>query len=96
VAGRFTIASSRLDADSQSSKPSSSFIRMCKVSKPILVAQLSPVRGFWINVGQRGQSHLIGGKQPSCLAGGPGKTPRSRTSRLRVADIQETKLSLIA
>jgi hypothetical protein len=34
------------------------------------------VPGFWINVGEGGQIHLIGGEQPSPLAKGPGQPAR--------------------
>ena len=52
------------------------------------------VPGFWINVGEGGQIHLIGGEQPSPLAKGPGQDPTIPHVALAVADIQETKAEL--
>ena len=37
--------------------------------------KIPDVPGFWINVGEGGQIHLIGGEQPSPLAKGPGRDP---------------------
>jgi hypothetical protein len=50
--------------------------------------------GFWINVGEGSQIHLIGGEQPSPLAKGPGQDPTIPHVALAVADIQETKTEL--
>lgn len=55
---------------------------------------IAGVPGFWINVGQGGQIHLIGGAQPSPLAKGPGQDPTIPHVALAVADIQETKSEL--
>jgi len=52
------------------------------------------VPGFWINAGEGGQIHLIGGEQPSPLAKGPGQDPTIPHVALAVADIQETKAEL--
>jgi catechol 2,3-dioxygenase-like lactoylglutathione lyase family enzyme len=52
------------------------------------------VPGFWINVGEGGQIHLIGGAQPSPLAKGPGQDPTIPHVALAVADIQATKAEL--
>jgi catechol 2,3-dioxygenase-like lactoylglutathione lyase family enzyme len=52
------------------------------------------VPGFWINVGQGGQIHLIAGAQPSPLAKGPGQDPTIPHVALAVADIQATKAEL--
>ena len=52
------------------------------------------VPGFWINVGEGGQIHLIGGEQPSPLAKGPGQDPTIPHVALAVADIQKTKAEL--
>jgi catechol 2,3-dioxygenase-like lactoylglutathione lyase family enzyme len=52
------------------------------------------VPGFWINVGEGGQIHLIGGEQPSPLAKGPGQDPTIPHVALAVADIKETKAEL--
>ena len=52
------------------------------------------VPGFWINVGNGGQIHLIGGAQPSTLAKGPGQDPTIPHVALAVADIQATKAEL--
>ncbi len=52
------------------------------------------VPGFWINIGEGSQIHLIGGAQPSPLAKGPGQDPTIPHVALAVADIQETKAEL--
>src|SRR5215213_1153814 len=52
------------------------------------------VPGFWINIGEGSQIHLIGGAQPSPLAKGPGKDPTIPHVALAVADIQKTKAEL--
>ena len=52
------------------------------------------VPGFWVNVGDGSQIHLIGGPQPSTLAKGPGQDPTIPHVALAVADIQETKADL--
>jgi catechol 2,3-dioxygenase-like lactoylglutathione lyase family enzyme len=52
------------------------------------------VPGFWINVGEGGQLHLIGGDQPSTLAKGPGQDPTIPHVALAVADIQAAKAEL--
>src|SRR5436305_13772791 len=49
------------------------------------------VPGFWINVGDGSQIHLIGGAQPSPLAKGPGQDPTIPHVALAVAAIQETE-----
>ena len=54
------------------------------------------VPGFWINVGQTGQIHLMGGAQPSTLAKGPGQDPTHPHIALAVSDIQESKAELEA
>ncbi len=51
------------------------------------------VPGFWINVGDGGQIHLIGGAQPSTLAKGPGQDPTIPHVALAVADIQPPRSS---
>ena len=50
--------------------------------------------GFWINVGEVGQIHLIGGPQPSWMAKGEGKDPTSPHIALAVEDITEAKAEL--
>lgn len=52
------------------------------------------IPGYWINVGEVGQIHLIGGEQPSPLAKGPGKDPAASHVALAVADIAEVKADL--
>ena len=52
------------------------------------------VPGFWINIGEGSQIHLIGGAQPSPLAKGPGQDPTIPHVALAVADIQATKQEL--
>ena len=54
------------------------------------------VPGFWINVGDVGQIHVIGGAQPSTLAKGPGQDPTYPHIALAVTDIQEAKAELEA
>lgn len=55
---------------------------------------LPGVPGFWINVGDTGQIHLIGGALPSPFAKGPGKDPATPHLALAVADIAEAKAEL--
>lgn len=45
------------------------------------------VPGWWINVGEGGQIHLIGGPDPSPYAKGPGKDPAAPHVALAVEDI---------
>jgi catechol 2,3-dioxygenase-like lactoylglutathione lyase family enzyme len=52
------------------------------------------VPGFWINIGEGSQIHLIGGQQPSPLAKGLGQDPTIPHVALAVADIQQTKAEL--
>jgi len=52
------------------------------------------VPGFWINVGEVGQLHLIGGEQPSRLAKGPGQDPAAPHVALAIADVAEAKAEL--
>jgi catechol 2,3-dioxygenase-like lactoylglutathione lyase family enzyme len=52
------------------------------------------VPGFWINVGEVGQIHLMGGRQPSQFAKGKGRDPTSAHIALAVADIAEAKAEL--
>lgn len=54
------------------------------------------VPGFWINVGETGQIHLMGGSLPSPLAKGPGKDPAVPHVALAVADIAAAKAELEA
>ena len=55
---------------------------------------LPGIPGFWINVGDTGQIHLIGGEQPSRLAKSPDKDPISPHIALAVSDIVEAKAEL--
>ena len=48
------------------------------------------IPGFWMNVGEVGQIHLIGGDQPSPFAQGPDKDPVAPHIALAVADVAET------
>jgi catechol 2,3-dioxygenase-like lactoylglutathione lyase family enzyme len=54
------------------------------------------VPGFWINVGDTGQIHLIGGAQPSPLAKGPDQDPTAPHVALAVKDIAAAKAELDA
>jgi catechol 2,3-dioxygenase-like lactoylglutathione lyase family enzyme len=52
------------------------------------------VPGFWINVGEVGQIHLIGGPQPSWMAKGEGRDPTSPHIALAVTNVAEAKAEL--
>ncbi len=52
------------------------------------------IPGMWINVGEVGQIHLFGGKQPSPVAKGPGQDPTLPHVALAVADIVATRAEL--
>src|SRR5438270_141061 len=52
------------------------------------------IPGAWVNVGEVGQIHLIGGKQPSPVAKGPGEDPTRPHVAYAVADIAETRAEL--
>ncbi len=54
------------------------------------------VPGFWINVGETGQIHLIGGAQPSPLAKSPTEDPTEPHIALAVKDIVAAKADLDA
>ena len=49
------------------------------------------IPGAWINVGEVGQIHLIGGAQPSPVAKGPGEDPTRPHVAFAVKDIGETR-----
>ena len=55
---------------------------------------LPGVPGYWIDVGQTGQIHLIGGARPSPFAKGPGMDPAEPHLALAVADIVAAKAEL--
>ena len=52
------------------------------------------IPGAWINVGEVGQIHLIGGDQPSPVAKGPGEDPTRPHVAFAVADIVATRTEL--
>ena len=52
------------------------------------------IPGMWINVGEVGQIHLIGGEQPSPMAKGPGQDPTRPHVAFAVADIVATRAEL--
>jgi catechol 2,3-dioxygenase-like lactoylglutathione lyase family enzyme len=52
------------------------------------------IPGMWINVGEVGQIHIIGGEQPSPVAKGPGEDPTRPHVAFAVADIVETRAEL--
>ncbi len=56
--------------------------------------EIPGIPGMWINIGEVGQIHLIGGDVPSRFAQGPGKDPTSPHVALAVEDIVETKAEL--
>ena len=49
------------------------------------------IPGAWINVGEVGQIHLIGGEQPSPVAKGPGEDPTRPHVAFAVRDIVATR-----
>lgn len=55
---------------------------------------LPGIPGAWINVGEVGQLHLIGGDLPSPFAKGPGQDPTAPHVALAVENIVETKAEL--
>jgi catechol 2,3-dioxygenase-like lactoylglutathione lyase family enzyme len=52
------------------------------------------IPGAWINVGEVGQIHLIGGEQPSPVAKGPGEDPTRPHIAFAVKSIVETRKEL--
>ena len=54
------------------------------------------VPGWWINVGEGGQIHLIGGELPSPFAKRPGQDPTAAHVALAVESIIEARRSLSA
>jgi catechol 2,3-dioxygenase-like lactoylglutathione lyase family enzyme len=52
------------------------------------------IPGAWINVGDVGQIHLIGGNQPSPVAKGPGEDPTRPHVAFAVRDIVATRKEL--
>ncbi len=52
------------------------------------------IPGFWINVGEVGQLHLIGGSVPSPIAGRPDQDPAAPHVALGVESVPETKAEL--
>jgi extradiol dioxygenase family protein len=52
------------------------------------------IPGMWMNIGEVGQIHLIGGDLPSPFAQGPGKDPTVPHVALAVEDIAATKAEL--
>src|ERR671923_832938 len=52
------------------------------------------IPGAWVNVGEVGQIHLIGGKQPSPVAKGPGEDPTRPHVAYAVKSIKETRAEL--
>jgi hypothetical protein len=55
---------------------------------------LPGIPGFWINVGETGQIHLIGGEQPSRLAKWPDKDPVVPHVALAVTEVADAKAEL--
>ena len=53
------------------------------------------VPGWWIDVGDSGQIHLIGGDLPSPVARGPGQDPAAPHVALAVESIVEAKAELV-
>ena len=55
---------------------------------------LRGIPGFWINVGETGHLHLIGGEEPSPFAKGPGQDPAAPHVALAVENVVEAKAEL--
>lgn len=55
---------------------------------------IAGIPGAWINVGEVGQIHLIGGEQPSPVAKGPGEDPTRPHVAFAVKDIVATRAEL--
>ena len=55
---------------------------------------IAGVPGWWMNVGDVGQIHLIGGDYPSRFAKAPGQDPTAPHVALAVASIPDTKAEL--
>lgn len=53
------------------------------------------VPGWWIDVGDSGQLHLIGGDLPSPVARGPGQDPAAPHVALAVESIVDAKAELV-
>lgn len=56
--------------------------------------EIPGIPGMWINIGEVGQIHLIGGDSPSRLAQGPNRDPAAPHVALGVENIVETKAEL--
>ncbi len=56
--------------------------------------EIPGIPGMWINIGDVGQIHLIGGDFPSRFSQGPGKDPTAPHVALAVENIVETKAEL--
>ena len=56
--------------------------------------EIPGIPGMWINVGEVGQIHLIGGAQPSPVAKGPGEDPTRPHIAFAVKDIVATRKEL--
>ena len=56
--------------------------------------EIPGIPGMWINVGEVGQIHLIGGDVPSRFAQGPGKDPTAPHVAFGVESIVDTKAEL--
>jgi len=56
--------------------------------------EIAGIPGMWINVGEVGQIHLIGGEQPSPVAKGPGEDPTRPHIAFAVKDIVATRKEL--
>ena len=62
----------------------------CDTGRPTIPG----IPGAWVNVGEVGQIHLIGGKQPSPVAKGPGEDPTRPHVAYAVKSIVETRAEL--
>ena len=62
----------------------------CDAGRPTIPG----IPGAWVNVGEVGQIHLIGGDLPSRFAQGPGKDPTAPHIAFGVESIVDTKAEL--
>ena len=85
----------RIDADDGSMRALESFYAdVLGLRKDEGRPEIPGIPGMWINVGEVGQIHLIGGDLPSRFAQGPGKDPTAPHVAFGVENIVETKAEL--
>ena len=85
----------RIDADDGSMRKLESFYAdVLGLKKDEGRPEIPGIPGMWINVGEVGQIHLIGGDLPSRCAQRPGKDPTVPHVAFGVENIVETKAEL--